>query len=160
MAIPRAVKLPGFSLEDIEVLKHVRFVGFPMIDDGKLKSIVGIGPVVAAQLVAVFSTLNFAKVDSFIAYTGLDPRPDDSGERVGRRRLSKRGPPLLRCLLYNAGMAAANSRVFKPVYRQLRERGLQTIEAIVILARKIARIAFALYKSGQCFDAQKHLKIA
>jgi transposase len=126
----------------------------------RLKSIVGIGPVVAAQLVAVFSTLNFAKVDSFIAYTGLDPRPDDSGARVGRRRLSKTGPPLLRCLLYNAGMAAANSRVFKPVYRQLRERGLQTIEAIVILARKIARIAFALYKSGQCFDAQKHLKIA
>jgi transposase len=126
----------------------------------RLKSLVGIGPVVAAQLVAVFSTLNFAKVDSFIAYTGLDPRPDDSGARVGRRRLSKTGPPLLRCLLYNAGMAAANSRVFKPVYRQLRERGLQTIEAIVILARKIARIAFALYKSGQCFDAQKHLKIA
>jgi transposase len=126
----------------------------------RLKSIVGIGPVVAAQLVAVFSTLNFAKVDSFIAYTGLDPRPDDSGARVGRRRLSKTGPPLLRCLLYTAGMAAANSRVFKPVYRQLRERGLQTIEAIVILARKIARIAFALYKSGQCFDAQKHLKIA
>ena len=124
----------------------------------RLKSIVGIGPVVAAQLVAVFSTLNFAKADSFIAYTGLDPRPDDSGGRRGRRRLSKRGPPLLRCLLYNAGMAAANSKLFKPVYTRLRERGLQTTEAIVILARKIARIAFALYKSGDCFDTQKHFK--
>ena len=110
----------------------------------RLKSIVGIGPVVAAQLVAVFNTLNFAKVDSFIAYTGLDPRPDDSGVRRGRRRLSKRGPSLLRCLFYYAGMAAANSKLFKPVYAQLRERGLQTTEAIVILARKIARIAFAL----------------
>lgn len=126
----------------------------------RLKSIVGIGPVVAAQLVAVFGTLNFAKADSFIAYTGLDPRPDDSGERSGRRRLSKKGPPLLRCLLYNAGMAAANSRVFKPVYKRLRDRGLQTTQAIVILARKIARIAFAIYKSGNVFDAQKHLKIA
>jgi transposase len=126
----------------------------------RLKSIVGIGPVVAAQLVAVFSTLSFARIDAFIAYTGLDPRPDDSGNRRGRRRLSKHGPPLLRCLLYNAGMAAANSRVFKPVYKQLRDRGLQTTEAIVILARKIARIAFALYKSGTVFDAQKHLKMA
>jgi transposase len=126
----------------------------------RLKGIVGIGPVVAAQLVAVFNTLNFAQADSFIAYTGLDPRPDDSGDRRGRRRLSKHGPPLLRCLLYNAGMAAANSRLLKPVYKQLRERGLQTTEAIVILARKIARIAFALYKSGHCFDAQKHLKTA
>jgi transposase len=124
----------------------------------RLKSIVGVGPVVAAQLVAVFSTLNFSKVASFIAYTGLDPCPEDSGDRRGRRRLSKRGPPLLRCLLYNAGMAAANSRLFKPTYAQLRARGLQTTQAIVILARKIARIAFALYKSGECFDAQKHLK--
>jgi transposase len=126
----------------------------------RLKSIVGIGPVVAAQLVAVFSTLSFARAGAFIAYTGLDPRPDDSGNRRGRRRLSKHGPPLLRCLLYNAGMAAANSKVFKPVYMQLRERGLQTTEAIVILARKIARIAFALYKSGKVFDVQKHFKMA
>lgn len=124
----------------------------------RLKSIVGIGPIVAAQLVAVFSTLNFTKVDSFIAYTGLDPRPEDSGDRHGRRRLSKHGPPLLRCLLYNAGMSAAGSRLFKSTYAQLRARGLQTTQAIVILARKIARIAFALYKSGQCFDPQKHLR--
>ncbi len=126
----------------------------------RLKSIVGIGPVVAAQLVAVFNTLSFARVGAFIAYTGLDPRPNDSGDRRGRRSLSKRGPPLLRCQLYNAGMAAANSKLFKPTYKQLRERGLQTTEAIVILARKLARIAFALYKSGGVFDAHKHLKIA
>jgi transposase len=126
----------------------------------RLKSIIGIGPVVAAQLVAVFSTLSFARAGAFIAYTGLDPRPNDSGDRRGRRSLSKHGPPLLRCLLYTAGMAAANSKVFRPVYLQLRQRGLQTTEAIVILARKIARIAFALYKSGDVFDAQKHFKMA
>ncbi len=126
----------------------------------RLKSIVGVGPVVAAQLVAVFNTLHFARVSAFIAYTGLDPRPDDSGNRRGRRRLSKHGPPLLRCVLYNAGMAAANSKLFKSAYTQLRQRGLQTTEAIVILARKLARIAFAIYRSGDVFDAQKHFKTA
>jgi len=124
----------------------------------RLKTIVGIGEVVAAQLVAALSTLCFTRAAAFIAYTGLDPRPDDSGQHRGRRRLSKRGPALLRCLLYNAAMAAAKSKVFKPVYRRLRERGLQSTEAIVILARKLARIAFALYKSGETFDVQKHLK--
>jgi len=127
---------------------------------GRLKSITGVGPVVAAQLVAVFNTLRFARTGAFIAYTGLDPRPNDSGDRRGRRSLSKHGPPLLRCLLYNAGMAAANSKVFKSVYLQLRSRGLQTTEAIVVLARKIARIAFALYTSGGVFDPQKHVKTA
>ena len=159
---PRASLLANFEriLRRLDILiRHeiARLPGMAALYE-RLKGIVGIGPVVAAQLVAVFSTLNFAKADSFIAYTGLDPRAEDSGDHRGRRRLSKRGPPLLRCLLYNAGMAAANSRLFKPVYKQLRARGLQTTEAIVILARKIARIAFALYKSGHCFNAQKHLK--
>lgn len=126
----------------------------------RLQSIVGVGPVVAAQLVAVFNRLNFAHVGAFIAYTGLDPRPDDSGNRHGRRRLSKHGPALLRCQLFNGARAAANSKLFKPLYLQLRNRGLETTEAIVILARKIARIAFALFKSGEIFDAQKHFKNA
>lgn len=126
----------------------------------RLMSIVGIGPIVAAQLVAVLSALRFSRADAFVAYTGLDPRPDDSGEHRGRRRLTKHGPALLRRLLYNAGMAAAHSKLFKPLYTQLRARGLQSTEAIVILARKLTRIAFALYKSGETFDAQRHLKTA
>ena len=124
----------------------------------RLTTIVGVGEIVAAQLVAALSALHFTRADAFIAYTGLDPRPDDSGERRGKRRLSKHGPALLRCLLYNAGMAATHSKLFKPRYLQLRARGLQSTEAIVILARKLARIAFALYKSGETFDAQRHLK--
>ena len=76
----------------------------------RLMSIVGIGEVVAAQLVAVLSTLSFKRADSFVAYTGLDPRPEDSGQHRGKRRLSKHGPALLRCLLYDAGMSAANSK--------------------------------------------------
>jgi transposase len=126
----------------------------------RLMSIVGIGEVVAAQLVAVLTALHFTRAEAFVAYTGLDPRPDDSGQHRGKRRLSKHGPALLRCLLYNAGMAASNSKLFKPLYTQLQARGLQSTEAIVILARKLARIAFALYKSGQTFDAQRHFKIA
>jgi transposase len=126
----------------------------------RLMTIVGVGPVVAAQLVAALSVLHFTRADAFIAYTGLDPRPDDSGQHRGKRRLSKHGPALLRCQLYNAGMSAANSKLFKPLYEQLRARGLASTQAIVILARKIARIAFALYKSGELFNAQKHLRTA
>src|SRR5262249_53374822 len=63
----------------------------------RLMTIVGIGHVVAAQLVAALNVLHFTHADAFIAYTGLDPRPEDSGERRGKRRLSKHGPPLLRC---------------------------------------------------------------
>jgi transposase len=124
----------------------------------RLSSIVGVGFVVAAELVAAFSRICFARADAFVAYTGLDPKPDDSGVRRGRRRLSKRGPALLRCLLYNAGMAASHSKLFKPLYHRLRARGLATSEAIVVLARKIARIAFSLYRSGGAFEPAKHVQ--
>jgi len=164
LKLPRASLLASLdrTLGRLDILiRHeiARLPGMAALYE-RLMSIVGVGPVVAAQLVAAFSTLNFARTDSFIAYTGLDPRADDSGIHRGRRRLSKHGPPLLRCQLYNAGRAASTSKLFKPVYKKLLERGLQTTEALVILARKIARIAFAVYKSGEVFDAQKHFKMA
>jgi transposase len=140
----------------VEIGKHAEWGAL----HGRLTSIVGVGPIVGAQLVAALMRFEFARQDSFIAYTGLDPRPEDSGTRRGRRRLSKHGPGLLRCLLFNAARAATRSKLFKPLYQQLLARGLHTTEALVVLARKLARIAFALFKSGAVFDAQKHFKTA
>jgi transposase len=126
----------------------------------RLMSIVGVGPVVSAQLVACLARVRFRNERAFIAYTGLDPRPDDSGKHRGRRYLSKHGNALLRCLLFNGAMAAIRTQLFKPLYLQLRARGLASTPAIVIVARKLARIAFAIYKSAQMFDPEKHLKSA
>ena len=149
-------------IKNTELLMRAELAQAPLLAQlhHRLSTIVGVGFVVAAQLVAALTRIRFARVESFIAYTGLDPRPDDSGQRRGRRRLSKRGPGLLRRLLYNAGMAAAHSKLFKPLYSSLRARGLQSTEAIVILARKLARIAFALYRCGTRFDPVKHLQTA
>jgi transposase len=149
-------------IKQVELLVRAELAKTPAFAElhQRLSGIVGVGFVVAAELVAAFTALRFARVDAFVAYTGLDPKPDDSGVRRGRRRLSKRGPALLRCLLYTAGMAACHSKLFKPLYARLRARGLATTEAIVILARKIARIAFSLYRSGATFEPVRHLKTA
>jgi transposase len=159
---PRQALLASLKrmITNVELLMRAELARAPQLAQlhARLSTIVGVGFVVATQLVAALRRLSFARVESFVAYTGLDPRPDDSGTRRGRRRLTKRGPQLLRCLLYNAGMAAAHSKLFKPLYLGLRARGLQSTEAIVILARKIARIAFALYRSGQNFEPAKHLQ--
>jgi transposase len=126
----------------------------------RLMTIVGVGPVVSAQLVACLARLRFRNARAFIAYTGLDPRPNDSGEHRGTRYLSKHGNALLRCLLFNGAMAAVRTTLFKPMYVQLQARGLASTQAIVVVARKLARIAFAIYQSGQTFDPTKHLKNA
>lgn len=121
----------------------------------RLQTITGIGPQTGALLTALLSRITFANADALVAYSGLDPRPNDSGTKRGRRRLSKKGPALLRRQMYLAGLAAAHSKVVKPQYQALRAKGFTSTEAVVILGRKLLRVAFAVWKSGQAFDPAK-----
>lgn len=120
-----------------------------------LQTISGIGPQSAALLAALLNRIEFANADALVAYSGLDPRPCDSGLRRGRRRLSKRGSPSLRRQLYLAALAATRSKALGPTYRAIRAKGFKSTPAVVILARKLLRIAWAVWKSGQPFDATR-----
>lgn len=121
----------------------------------RLRSIPGVGPIVGAALIAALQRLPFTTADAFIAYTGLDPRPCDSGKKIGRRRLSKRGPAYLRCLLFNAAMAGCSTKTWRSTYQRHRQRGLSTTQALVVLARKIARVAWSLNHHQATFDPAK-----
>ncbi|WP_406672260.1 IS110 family transposase, partial [Natronospira sp.] len=107
----------------------------------------GIGELTASALVTTFRRGTFRSSDAFIAFLGLDVRARDSGVSKGRRKLTKQGNPELRRLLHNAAMAARNSPTWRPVYERYLERGLKTTQALVALARKLARVAFALMKN-------------
>jgi transposase len=123
----------------------------------RLQTIVGVGPVVGAALGQALQRIAFATADAFVAYTGLDPRPMDSGKKTGLRRLSKRGPAELRRLLYTAAMAASRTKLWKPLYLRQRAKGLSTTAALVILARKIARIAWSIFHHQVNFDPNRLL---
>jgi transposase len=119
----------------------------------QLRTITGIGPQGSAMLGCLFSRIDFASADAVVAYSGFDPRPHDSGEKSGRRRISKRGSPELRRQLYLAAFAASHSKALGPLYRSLKDRGFKATQALVILARKLLRVAWAVWRTGQDFDA-------
>lgn len=121
----------------------------------RLRTITSVGAQISALLANLFSRIPFASSDAVVAFCGLDPRPQDSGAKKGKRRLSKRGPALLRRQMWLAGFSATKSKVFEPIYKALRSRGLPTTAAIAILGRKLLRIAFQVWKSGQPFDPSK-----
>lgn len=121
----------------------------------RLSTITAIGPQISALLAVLFNRIAFANVDAVVAYSGLDPRPADSGQKHGRRRLTKRGPAVLRRQLWMAGFSASHSTLFKPLYLSLRGRGFSATEAMVILGRKLLRIAWAVWRTGQPFDPTK-----
>jgi len=121
----------------------------------RLQTIVGIGPVISAVLAAVLSRCEFANVGALVAYSGLDPRPNDSGRKRGRRVLSKRGPAALRKMLWLAALSASHSKAFKAVYQSIKSRGFSGTEALVILARKMLRVAWFVWRTDTPFDATK-----
>ncbi len=45
----------------------------------RLQTVSGVGPLAATYLVNLFDRLPFANADALVAYSGLDPRPADSG---------------------------------------------------------------------------------
>ena len=125
-------------------------------DAKRIESIPGIGRQTSTQLAVLFSRVPLSKSDAAVAFVGLDPRACDSGQKRGRRRLSKRGPGELRRLLYNCAQAAAKTATWKPYYALLRAREFSATQALVILARKLLRVAFSLWKQPDAkFDAQK-----
>lgn len=118
----------------------------------RLRSEPGVGKVVAAHLVEVLTRVRFNSSDAFIAHTGLDPRPNDSGQKRGRRYLTHHGDAALRSMLFMAAMKACQRGRWREVYQAHRQRGLPSTAALVVVARKLARIAFSLFRSGATYD--------
>lgn len=114
-------------------------------------SIPGVGPLNAAALVATYRRGHFRNADAFIAFLGLDVRVRESGHFKGQRKLTKRGNPELRRLLFNGARSGSLTPTWNAYYLALRDRGLSTTAATVAISRKIARVAFALIRDQSTF---------
>lgn len=118
-----------------------------------LRSAPGIGPLNALALCAAYHAGDFRHRDPFVAYLGLDVRAKDSGQHRGKRKLTKKGLPEYRRLLHNAAMAASRpGGHFHTEYLALQRRGFCRTAALVVISRKLARMAFGLLRNGQCFN--------
>lgn len=119
----------------------------------RCQTIPGVGELSALALVTCFHRGDFKRSDQWIAYLGLDVRVRDSGRSRGRRKLSKRGNPEVRRLLFNGAMSAVKMPCIRPRYEAYRSRGLSSTAALVTMSRKLARIAFAILTRGGVYDA-------
>jgi transposase len=119
-----------------------------------IATIPGIGVLTSTCLGHRFTRLPYATSDAVVAATGLDPRPDDSGRKTGTRKLSKCGPAEERRLMFNCARAATRTKVWRPYYDAQLAKGLSSTAATIVLARKMLRVAFAVYRHRQPFNPQ------
>ena len=135
---------------DRRILTLIRELGW-WPDYQHCLSIPGIGSANASALVVAYHRGAFSGSDAFISYLGLDVRIRESGCFKGRRKLTKRGEPELRRLLFCASHPARHYHRFAEYYQRQLDKGLSKIAARMVLARKLARIAFTLMRNEETF---------
>ena len=156
------LKAHGRMLRQVDQLIAQAVTALPEVQwrTRRLRTIPGYGELGSITVAHALSRVPFTCVDAFIAHTGLDPRPQDSGDRRGRRRLSKRGPAELRRVMHICAMSAASTKVWRPYYLAQRAKGLSGTAALVVLSRKMARTAYGICKQQTEFDPTRLVSTA
>jgi transposase len=117
----------------------------------------GVGPIVALTFEAVLDSPSRFGGDArrASAFLGLVPCEDSSGDRRRKGPITKAGPPELRSLLLQAawviwrGRSADGAALRAWAHALAARRGRRI--AIVALARRLARILFAMWRDGSTF---------
>lgn len=114
----------------------------------RLKTIPGIGPVIAAQLLVLMPELGHLSRREVASLAGLAPIANDSGRKNAYRRTGY-GRQGIKPLLFLAAMAARNTKnsCLRLFYDRLISNGNPKMVPLTALARKILTIANAKIKS-------------
>ncbi len=120
-----------------------------------LKSIKGIGDVMARELVYLFAAKHFKTAKQVAAYVGLIPKLKESGKFKGHTTLSKKGPSRLRAKLYMAAVSACQHNPdIKAQRKRLLKAGKTKMQALGAAMRKLIQICFGVVKNQTEYQPQ------
>jgi transposase len=130
----------------------------------RLMTAPGVGPVVALAYQATIDDVHrFVTPGAVTSYLGLVPREDSSGERQRKGAITKAGPSRMRVLLIQSAWhlwrSPTGSATLHAWARRLGERRGRRI-AVVALARRLARILWAMWRDGRDFEPARVGRLA
>jgi transposase len=103
----------------------------------RLQAIPGVGPVIAATMLAQMPELGTLNRQTAPALAGVAPYNRDSGGQKGLRSISG-GRGAVRCALYMAALSAVrHDRILKAFYQRLRAAGKKPLLALTACMRKL-----------------------
>jgi len=152
------VKRTGLIIKDIE--REIKGALKEIPEAEYLLSIPGIGPISAAVFLGELGNPSYFKgARQVVKYAGYDPQESDSGYRISRKFISKKGRWLLRKHLFLMSMrVVVLSRYFQEYY----QRKLQTKnrfgqlprkkEVLCAVAIKLIKVIFALLRDKRNFE--------
>lgn len=120
-----------------------------------LTSIKGIGLAMAtALIIATSGFTNFENAKQLSRYIGICPTIEQSGTSVNKKgHINRNGDPHLRAMLYLCAWSASQSNpACKEMYERLTQKGKSGKVAMVAVANKLVRQAFAVIKTNTPYD--------
>lgn len=149
------VQLKDIEIQMKKLLKQVPYAEY-------ILSIPGVGILSTAIFLGELGNpYYFRNPKAIIKYAGYDPIENDSGQRIGRRIISKKGRWLLRKFIYFMSMSVIRcNKFFKDYYhRKLEGRNrfgaiLKKKEGICAVAIKLIKVIFALLRDKRAFTAE------
>lgn len=127
-----------------------------------IDSVHGVGLITALTVVA--ETNGFTEVRSqkqLTRYAGYDIIQNQSGQREGRTKISKRGNSRIRAVMHMASLTAIQKEgpLRCMFLRILRRNPKLKMKAYVAVQRKLLLLIYALYKKDEAYDANYHKKL-
>lgn len=117
--------------------------------DTHLLTVPGIGPVLAPIILSEIGDINnFVKPSKLLAFAGLDPSENQSGNKLStNEKTSKRGSPFLRHAIYSAAFVAmSHNEDLRAYYDKKKSEGKHHYVAMTGVSRKLLTIIFYILK--------------
>jgi transposase len=131
---------------DDDLTTHIQRSPLWRVQEDLLRSVPGIGPIVARTLLAELPELGRLTRRTIAALVGVAPMNRDSGQYRGHRTI-RGGRTTVRRTLYMAALVAARHNPhLRPFYQRLRAAGKPGKVALVAVMRKLLAILNAMLK--------------
>jgi len=138
--------------DDVPLKAEEKEVVSDIIDN--LRTIPGVSDKTILALLSECGNLDrFRSSKALVGYLGLYPTLDESGERSRGGKLAKRGAKLAKKAIFLAAIAAIkHNDQMRTIYLKYRSRGKAKKEALIIVARKLIAIIYAIYTRNEPYD--------
>jgi transposase len=155
--------LQGMLDETLEAMKALFRESAPLKEEEQevitdiidnLRTIPGVADKTILTLLAECGNLDrFHSAKALIGYLGLYPTLEESGEKSKSGRLAKRGAKRAKRAIYLAAVAAIkHNEQMRTIYLKYRSRGKAKKEALIIVARRLITIIYAIYTRNEPYD--------
>ena len=123
-----------------------------------ITSIKGVGFLTAVILLAETNGFElFHNQRQLVSYAGYDVVENQSGNRAGKTRISKKGNSHIRRCLFLPAFNAVRYElpVFKELYERLLAKGKTKMQAYVALQKKLLVLVYTLWRKDENYDVTK-----